>query len=636
MYKPVVYTFAVALFLLMGAQSVKALDSCVVPTTLRYNIDEHSQCREVTNNHPSGEDIMVPLKTAAEWVSGGSSFLQNLPTGIRAIQCGDCVIQSGDLAEVGRYKAGGGAPAAEIIDQPINVFVQGDYAYVASTLSDRFSVFDISDPTNPTFVSSITSTQLDNAHDVFVQGNYAYVTSVEGRAFIVINITNPASPSQVGFISNANYWNTRALHVSGNYAYVVTHNQDRFVIINITNPAAPSEVSSLTGAYLDGANGIDVVGNYAYIVNRNGNSMTILNVSNPASPSFVSELSNADLTNAQGINVVGDYAYVTSTNTGKALTVIDVSNPAAPSQVWTSTDTNGSDIVVKENYAFITRNGFHSVDAYDISNPLSPVKVDFYRDTVNMTNPDGLHIQGRYIYVPSQTNDSLNIIDIGCDPLAPTTGSSGDSAIALTSCEEWTPPALTVAYTDNAYNGSFHMSHTYTSMNIGAAASDRIVVVFAGQGSFSSATVSSMTIGGVPATIIGSGTGTNMAQTVAYANVPTGTTADVTVNWTNFISRAAISVYTITNAQDTSHFAFNNGGGGGAGSRSTTVTVPSNGIGLAHCIHADGGVVNWTNAAEDFENVYASHVHSGARNTTAGSQTMTASNCRNIIGISWQ
>lgn len=60
-----------------------ALDSCVVPSGQTYTINEHSTCRRVTNSHASGQSIMVPTKSAAEWSSGGNAFRASTPRRLR-------------------------------------------------------------------------------------------------------------------------------------------------------------------------------------------------------------------------------------------------------------------------------------------------------------------------------------------------------------------------------------------------------------------------------------------------------------------------------------------------------------------------------------------------------------------------
>ncbi|MCD8571448.1 MAG: hypothetical protein LRY76_08040 [Alphaproteobacteria bacterium] len=82
--------------------TASALDSCVVPSGATYNIDEHSTCQSITNNHASGSDIMVPTKTATEWSSGGTAFLNALPANVTKAAC------SASCGAVTSCSAGGG------------------------------------------------------------------------------------------------------------------------------------------------------------------------------------------------------------------------------------------------------------------------------------------------------------------------------------------------------------------------------------------------------------------------------------------------------------------------------------------------------------------------------------------------
>jgi hypothetical protein len=52
-------------------------------------IDAHDTCKEITNNHASGQPMMVPTGSSAQW----STFLSNLPAGVTADDCsgGGCI-----------------------------------------------------------------------------------------------------------------------------------------------------------------------------------------------------------------------------------------------------------------------------------------------------------------------------------------------------------------------------------------------------------------------------------------------------------------------------------------------------------------------------------------------------------------
>lgn len=59
-----------------------AADSYVVPNGGSTTINEHGVCMGIANNHATGNDILVPTKSANEWHTGGSSFLENLPANL--------------------------------------------------------------------------------------------------------------------------------------------------------------------------------------------------------------------------------------------------------------------------------------------------------------------------------------------------------------------------------------------------------------------------------------------------------------------------------------------------------------------------------------------------------------------------
>jgi hypothetical protein len=138
-----------------------------------------------------------------------------------------------------------------------------------------------------------------------------------------------------------------------------------------------------------------------------------------------------------------------------------------------------------------------------------------------------------------------------------------------------------------------------TGLSIGAESANRWVVAAIRSDGSSPGTTSGVTIGGVSATIAIQSTtdgGEDYFTAIAYAKVPTGTTADV--NWT--LSAAMSShvawVYTITYDDTEANFTVNT---------STTCSVA----------HVDGGVtigvstdstsstnITWTNALEASEN----------------------------------
>ena len=95
-----------------------------------------------------------------------------------------------------------------LLDRPERVFVQGSYAYVALAGSHPdynagLQIIDISNPTTPTAAgnidNSVANTLLDVPRDVFVQGNYAYVASSDSGALQILGLENTyTAKSEVG------------------------------------------------------------------------------------------------------------------------------------------------------------------------------------------------------------------------------------------------------------------------------------------------------------------------------------------------------------------------------------------------------------------------------------------------------
>lgn len=146
---------------------------------------------------------------------------------------------------------------------------------------------------------------------------------------------------------------------------------------------------------------------------------------------------------------------------------------------------------------------------------------------------------------------------------------------------------LTLAYIENPTYIS-GAPYTWSGVNIGTARADRRVVVTLG---FEAATISSVTIGGVAATVDAS----SARSAVVSAIVPTGTTADVAVTFVSAPSRASIAVYTITGgAAPSSSFTDD------SAPMSQTATAAIGEVVIATGYSTSGGVTDtWTGLDEN-------------------------------------
>jgi hypothetical protein len=217
------------------------------------------------------------------------------------------------------------------------VAVSGHYAYIAyqgllagqpttpDTSAGGFSVVDLSTPASPSVVASIDNgpttgqNYLRHATSVAISGHYAYVTAFYDARVTVIDISNPTNPTIVTSFRDATNLPLPAdVAVQGNYAYVANQSSGsghQFTVLDISNPSSPLVVASLTDNSLSGAYRIRLRGNFAYISASNVSTIAAIDISDPGSPRIVGSVQDAGhlyTTTGLDINSSGTYVIASS------------------------------------------------------------------------------------------------------------------------------------------------------------------------------------------------------------------------------------------------------------------------------------------------------------------------------------
>lgn len=197
------------------------------------------------------------------------------------------------------------------------------------------------------------------------------------------------------------------------------------------------------------------------------------------------------------------------------------------------------------------------------------------------------------------------------------------------------PRTISMSYiTVQQTNGS-HSTSTYTG-SLGDPAYDRLIVCVIGQSASTLRSITSATIGGVSATILGPANGNSQGVYIIYARTPSG--SNVSVSWSATVSTMTnIGIWRIVGqASDTptsSHFP----AGGSDTTRTATITVTAGGVVIAG---ASGGssTNNWTNATSRYNNNNGASRNRGADNSapSAGSLGISNQNCRAIGAATWR
>lgn len=110
-----------------------------------------------------------------------------------------------------------------------------------SSGTDSYTIWDITDPTNPTVTGNVNRTAFDGLWFAVKDG---YLYSGRGNSLDVFDVSDPTSPSFVtavsmsGFVTSAtSVW----AHPDKDFILVISQSSSgAFVIIDISNPASPS------------------------------------------------------------------------------------------------------------------------------------------------------------------------------------------------------------------------------------------------------------------------------------------------------------------------------------------------------------------------------------------------------------
>ncbi|MDM3863116.1 MAG: choice-of-anchor L domain-containing protein, partial [Aphanizomenon gracile PMC644.10] len=232
----------------------------------------------------------------------------------------------------GNYDTGNYAQSVQVVD---------NYAYVSAS-DAGLQIIDITDPTKPILKGNYDTPGY--AHNVQLLGNYAYVA--DGLSGLqIIDISNATTPTLKGNYDTLGY--AHDVQLLGNYAYVAD-GLSGLQIIDISDPSVPSLKENYNTP--GDANDVQVVGNYAYVADGLS-GLQIIDISDPTKPILKGNYKSTYQTYADNVRVVGNYAYLLYDYSG--IEIIDISDPTKPTLKSKDDVSNGYDVQVIGNYAYV-------------------------------------------------------------------------------------------------------------------------------------------------------------------------------------------------------------------------------------------------------------------------------------------
>lgn len=222
----------------------------------------------------------------------------------------------------------------------------------------------------------------------------------------------------------------------------------------------------------------------------------------------------------------------------------------------------------------------------------------------------------------SFSNSNLQISHVvpvgttGTTGVSNTWSSAGGIAGAFIELVPLSPPIVKQAsYITSVNTVSSSTIYTFNSTSIGAAASDRYIVLAVFGSGGASTTVSSVTVAGSSATSLVQINGNTTISALFIVPLETGTTADIVVAFPDAKERCAVSVWRVTGIPTiTPYHTASFGTGNTVNTASLNINTIQDGIMIAAAVRGgtQSGTTTWIGATEAYDFTVSGRVLSGA------------------------
>lgn len=155
----------------------------------------------------------------------------------------------------------------------------------------------------------------------------------------------------------------------------------------------------------------------------------------------------------------------------------------------------------------------------------------------------------------------------------------------------------TLAFQTSATDITNVSTYTFSSQPFGTASTDRVVIVTITATQGVNGTISSVTIGGVSASIIAQQSSGVITCGIAAAVVPTGTTGDVVVNTSTVRDECAIGIWSSTGLAGAVAVA----SGSNTNLDALTLNAEAGGFVIAVCANDGDETTTWSGATEAYD-----------------------------------
>lgn len=215
----------------------------------------------------------------------------------------------------------------------------GDYCYIVTEGGGGMQIVDLTNPNNPTLVSTWGAGLFTHAHNIAIDlgTGFAYIVD-SNPGVLVVDLNNPTAPVH---IATYTAHDVHDAHIQNGFAHFAELHDGDYRIVSVSSlPAFPSQDKVQTpGNFTHNvwANETDTIA--VTTDESNGGGLAFYDISNKSNIQFLSEWSNSNA-RVHNAMIKGDLVYCSWYSFGFGC--IDISDPSNPQQIASFDSSNAT------------------------------------------------------------------------------------------------------------------------------------------------------------------------------------------------------------------------------------------------------------------------------------------------------
>jgi hypothetical protein len=217
-----------------------------------------------------------------------------------------------------------------------DIWGDGNYAYIGSSVDETVGIIDISDPAAPKLAGSYSGGFGGSFQDIQVKNGIGYFASFSperGSGVHLVDVSNPAQPVLLKRLTRADkgFNSIHNLFIDGNFLYQADNQTPVVKVFDVSTPSAPIFIRDIRTTDPQRVHDMTVINNRLYTSGMGGKT-DIYDVTDivTKAPTLLGTIASGASSHSSWVNQAGSILATCSELDAKDLRIYDISAPGSP------------------------------------------------------------------------------------------------------------------------------------------------------------------------------------------------------------------------------------------------------------------------------------------------------------------